>query len=191
MPVEQAVRPRTSTERYGAVAIALHWLLAAAILAAWWIGWDAASLALSPRKLRLVSWHKWLGVSILALSLVRLGWRLAHRPPPPVVTSPVQARLASAVHRALYVLFIAIPLLGWAYSGAAGVPVVFLARIPLPAIAPENELLAAVLGTAHRWGAWTLVALAALHAAAALRHHFVLHDDVLRRMLPSLVRKRT
>src|SRR5574340_841081 len=107
--------------RYTGVAIGLHWLVAVLILGSLGVGAYMAELPLSPTRLKLVNWHKWNGVTILALTLLRLVWRLTHRPPPDVPMPRWQARMAHATHAALYALCLAVPLVGWAYSSADGV----------------------------------------------------------------------
>jgi cytochrome b561 len=176
--------PSTPTERYSATAIALHWLLAAAIFGSLAMGAYMTDLPMSPQRLKLFNWHKWAGVTILLLSAARLLWRLTHRPPADPPMPAWQHRAAQATHRLLYVLFFAVPLAGWAYSSAAGFPVVLYGVLPLPDFVPVSKPLAEVLKEAHGWLAFGLASLVALHIAAALKHHFVDHDGLLRRMWP-------
>jgi cytochrome b561 len=171
--------------RYGAVAIALHWLVAVAVVATFPLGLYVAELPDSPRKLELAAYHKWIGVTVLALMAVRLGWRLAHRPPPLQSAMPVwQRRAAATAHWALYALLVAIPLSGWLYSSAAGVPTVYLGLWRLPDGVGADETLAAALKLAHQTLNFGLLALVIVHVAAALKHHFVDRDGLLARMLP-------
>jgi cytochrome b561 len=175
--------------RYTDVAIALHWLLALAILTSFCVGMYMADLKLSPLRIRLFNWHKWAGISILLLSAVRLAWRVRHAPPPVVdPMSPLQRRLADIAHKAMYALFFIVPLVGWAYSSASGFQVVWFGHIPLPDFVPKDKELADFLEDAHAALAWTLGAIVVLHAAAALEHHFLRRDGVLRRMLPAIRR---
>lgn len=187
-PEPMRCRPRTSS--YTGTAIALHWLLAVLILAGLGLGLGVANLPFSPLRLKLMSWHKWLGVTILLASALRLWWRLGHRPPamsPEVATAmPGWQRLAHrGTHMALYVLFFTVPLLGWAYSSASGVPVVWFGALPLPDLLPVDQALArALLKPLHRYAAYTLAALVLLHVAAALVHQFIHRDGTLARMWP-------
>jgi cytochrome b561 len=174
--------------RYTALAIALHWLLALAIAGALGMGWYLSGMPLSPAKVKLINWHKWAGITILALSLLRLGWRLGHAAPPldaRVLAGmpPWQRSVHHGVLWSLYALFLLVPLLGWAYSSAAGVPVVWFGVLPLPDLLARNKELAdLVLKPLHKTGAYTLAGLALLHTGAALKHHFVNRDGLLLRM---------
>ncbi len=170
--------------RYTGVAIALHWLLALMILVAFGVGLYMSDLPLSPTRIKLFNWHKWAGITILALSVLRLLWRLTHRPPADLPAPRWQQRLAHATHGALYALFFLVPLAGWAYSSAAGFPIVWFGVLPLPDFVSPDKALAEVMKERHEMLAWLLIGLAALHVAAALKHHLVDRDGLLDRMRP-------
>jgi cytochrome b561 len=172
------------TARYHPISMLLHWVLALAILTSLAVGWYMSGLSLSPTKLKLYNWHKWAGMCILILSAARLLWRLTHRPPADPPMPAWQSRAAHATHGALYVLFFAVPLAGWAYSSAAGFPIVLFGVLPLPDWVPVDRELAEQIKPLHKWLAYSLAALVALHVAAAFKHHFVDRDGLLRRMLP-------
>ncbi len=172
------------TPRYDRVAIALHWLLAFMLIGSFSVGLYMHDLPLTPMRLKLFNWHKWAGVTILALSGLRLAWRLTHRPPPDLPMAPWQQRAAHWTHRGLYALFFAVPLAGWAYSSAAGFPVVWFGVLPLPDFVSPDRALAETIKPLHGLLAWTLALLALVHVAAALKHQFVDHDRLLRRMMP-------
>jgi cytochrome b561 len=179
----------SASVRYTHAAIALHWLLALLLVAMFIVGLYMTSLPFSPQRLKLYNWHKWLGVVVLTLSFVRLLWRLTHRPPalPPAVAAAMPAWQQWAhhgTHGLLYVLFFAVPLLGWAYSSAAGFPVVVFGVLPLPDFVPADKALAEFVKPLHKIGAMALAALAVLHVAAALKHQFIDRDGLLARMLP-------
>ncbi|MDH5538120.1 MAG: cytochrome b [Rhizobacter sp.] len=174
-----------SATRYGFTAIALHWLLALAIVGSFSVGVYMAELPVSPLKLKLYNWHKWAGISILTLSALRLLWRLAHRPPPDLPMPRWQQRAAHATHALLYVLFFAVPLAGWAYSSAAGFPVVVFGVLPLPDFVPVSEALADALKLVHKAFAILLGVLVLGHVGAALKHHFLDRDGLLLRMWPA------
>lgn len=177
------------TTRYNTVAIVLHWLLALVILSMFGVGIYMTELPFSPQRLKLYNYHKWAGVTFLALTLLRLLWRVTHRPPtlPNAITRSMpdwQNRAYHATHHLMYLLFFAVPLVGWAYSSAAGFPIVWLGQIPLPDLLQVNKELAELIKPVHKWLALALVALAALHVAAAIKHQLVDRDGLLARMLP-------
>ena len=118
------------------------------------------------------------------LSFVRLAWRITHRPPPDLAMPAWQAKAAHATHHLLYALFFIVPLVGWAYSSAAGFPIVWFGVLPLPDLLPVDKALAEAIKPVHGWLAWTLIALVALHVAAALKHHFIDRDGLIARMWP-------
>jgi cytochrome b561 len=172
------------SERYTGVAIALHWLLALMLLISFSVGLYMADLPFSMARLKLFNWHKWAGVTILALSILRLVWRLTHRPPPAAAGPAWQQAAAHAVHLGLYALFFAVPLVGWAYSSAAGFPIVWFSVLPLPDFVPKDAALAEIIKPWHEILAWAMAALVGLHVAAALKHHFIDRDGLLSRMRP-------
>jgi cytochrome b561 len=174
-------------QRYTGVAIALHWLIAAAILGTFLLGQYMTNLQLSPAKLKLYSYHKWIGVTIFLLVLARLAWRVAHRPPPPPVSMPAwQHSAAGIAHFFLYALTLAIPISGWLMSSASGFQVVYLSVIPIPDLLAKDKDMAEQFKQLHEALNWLMVLVVALHVAAALKHHLFDRDDVLRRMLPFL-----
>lgn len=173
-----------SPVRYTRTAMALHWLLALAILGAFALGLYVADLSPSPERLQLITWHKWAGITILALSGLRLLWRLAHRPPADAPMPAWQLRSAQVMHAALYVLFFAVPLAGWAYSSAAGHPIVWFGVLPLPDFVPVDKALAHDIKELHEALAWALVVIAAVHIVAALKHQFIDRDGLIDRMKP-------
>jgi len=176
------VTPRTSP-RYTTVAIVLHWFLAAAIVLGFLIGLQMSDAPVSPVRVRWINYHKWIGVTILGLSVLRLLWRFGHRPPTlPDSMLPWQRKAYQWVHRAMYLFFFIVPVAGWAYSCADGFHVVYLGLIRLPDLAPKDKALADLLIEVHATLAWTLAVLVGLHVAAALKHHFIDKDGLLRRM---------
>jgi cytochrome b561 len=174
-----AVRPRTYTR----TAIALHWIMTVFVLCNIVLGADMVRLGMTPLKLRLFSYHKWIGITVLGLVLIRGTWRLTHAVPADEPMPRWQRRAAHLAHGLLYALMLAVPLLGWTYSSASGYPVVYLKLWQLPDLVPKNAQLAQVLMSAHIVLAWTLAGVVAVHAAGALKHHFIDRDATLRRML--------
>jgi cytochrome b561 len=171
-----------SPARYTPVAIVLHWLLALAIIGAFCMGVYMSDLPFSPTRLKLYNWHKWAGVTILALSALRLLWRLANRPPAPAPMPAWQARVASGVHLLLYITFFAVPLTGWAMSSAKGYPIVWFGVLPLPDFVPKDHDLGELLEQVHAALAWGLAVLVLAHIGGALKHHFIDRDGLLKRM---------
>jgi cytochrome b561 len=175
---------RNTTVRWGSVAQFLHWLIVALIVTQ-----VILALAASERhgmaKLAMLARHKSVGITILMLALVRLVWRLVNPTPPlPSTLKPYERLLARFTHAALYVLIFAMPITGWIMSSARGFPVSWFSLVQLPDLVAKNRPLYEAMLKTHGALALTLGAVAALHLLAALKHHFVLKDTVLRRMLP-------
>jgi cytochrome b561 len=170
--------------KYGAGARLLHWATALLVIGALAAGWKMVGLPFSPLKVKVFNWHKWLGITVLALTVLRVLWRLAHRPPPPLPMPAWQRKAAHALHGLLYLLLCLQPLVGWANSSAAGIPVVWFGVLPLPDFVPKDHDLAEKLEHLHGLLGLLLAVLVAVHLLAALKHHFIDRDDTLRRMLP-------
>lgn len=173
--------------KYSTTALTLHWLIAILIVCGFTLGLSMVDLPFSPMKLKWYSWHKWIGITVLWLTALRLIWRLTHGAPPLPQSMPSwQRRAAQASHVFLYVLTIVIPISGWIYSSAAGVSVAYLGKVPLPDLVGKDKALAEQLKLLHETLNFTLLALVVLHVGAGLKHYLVDRDDVLQRMLPSL-----
>lgn len=173
---------------YTRTAISLHWLIAALVFAGWGLGWYMHDLPASPSKLQYYSWHKWIGVTVFMLALVRALWRATHAPPPlPATTAPWQVRAARVSHFLFYLLLLALPLSGWLMSSAKGFQTVYLGLVPLPDLLAKDKALGETLEEVHEVLGVALAWLVVLHVAAAAKHHFVDRDQVLRRMLPVLL----
>jgi cytochrome b561 len=174
---------------YTRTAITLHWLMALLVFVTFPVGLVMSEMALSPNKLRLLSYHKWLGVTVFILVMVRLVWRASHKPAPLLVTMPHWQRVAAnAVHVLLYVLLFAIPLSGWLMSSAKGFQTVYLGLLPLPDLLSKDKVLGDALAALHEVLNITLLVLVVAHVAAAVKHQFVDRDGTLARMLPFLDR---
>lgn len=172
--------------RYGDIAQLLHWLIAIMIFVMFGLGWYMTDLETSAQKFALYQIHKGIGVAILGLAVLRLLWRLTHPAPPLPATMAGWERLAaSGTHWVLYALIFAQPLIGILQSNAANFPIVLWGSIQLPALIGQNKALEETLLELHHLGATVMAALILAHAAAALRHHLMLKDDVLRRMIPN------
>ena len=172
--------------RYSRTAILLHWLIAALVLATIPIGWYGATfkgdMAQSATNL-----HKAIGIAILAFTLVRVAWRLGHKPAAlPTSMSLALRRIARATHVLFYFLLLVMPLSGWWMSSAVPDRHPFgfgLFDVPFLPV-PRGWASAGPAHFVHTNLAWLMIALASLHIAAALKHHFVNRDDILARMLP-------
>jgi len=171
-----------AVERYSKGAIALHWLIALALAGEIALGFAMPKDASGFAEYQL---HKSIGITILLLSLVRLGWRFTHVQPVPL-EGGVTGFLAKAVHVGFYAFMIAMPLTGWALvsSDPIDVPTVLFGVVPLPHL-PLGEEWNHLSHEAHEWLAWGGLALFALHVVGALRHHFLLKDGLLARMGPN------
>jgi cytochrome b561 len=180
--------------RYTAVAIALHWLMALGILALVIMGLAMTYIDLPPMRIfQLYQLHKSVGISVLLAAVLRLAWRLKHPAPALPASMPRGERAAAkGGHILLYFCLFALPMTGWALVSVSvlNIPTVLYGVVPWPHLPvlstlPDKAWAEALFKRVHAYGAWALIALVAGHAAAALRHHFVHRDDVLRRMLPA------
>ena len=175
---------RNSAHRYGWVSWSFHWGMALLLLGLVISGYQAEQLPPAAQKAALLWWHKSFGLTALMLVLARLVWRRADQPPAlPEPMSQLRRRLAGISHFLLYALMVIQPLSGMIMSRAAGYPSPFFGLWQVPPLAEKNQALAGVLHEVHEYGWWLLALLATMHLAAALHHHFVLRDGVLRRML--------
>lgn len=172
--------------RYTYTAMLLHWLTALLIISAFVMGLVMTDIpGLTPTKLKYFSWHKWLGVTVLAIAVIRVLWRKANKAPPHPVGMPAwQIRAAEGMHVLLYVLIFAVPISGYLFTLSAGVPVVYLGLFQLPVFMGPNPELKPVLQNVHYVLNMIMAAAVAAHVLAALKHQFIDRDGVLRRMLP-------
>jgi cytochrome b561/polyisoprenoid-binding protein YceI len=177
---------RNTRQRWGHLAQFLHWLIVALIVLQAALGLTGMLLPLGVEKIAVLARHKSIGITILALATLRLIWRWLNPTPllPPNL-EPLERFLAQCTHVALYVLLFAMPLTGWTMSSARGFPVSWFSLFQLPDLVPRSEALYDALVRTHAALAIALACTVTLHIAGALKHHFVLKDDTLRRMLPS------
>lgn len=167
---------------YTRTSVTLHWAMAALILSALFMGWTMTGMDISPARVKTYNYHKWVGVTVLALALVRLAWAITHRAPPLPRMPRWQVIAARAGHGLLYLLMLAVPLSGWIYSNYSGYPVVYLGKLPLPNIVERDRALAGQWVEVHEVLGALLALLVALHVLAALQHQFIAKDGLLRRM---------
>ncbi len=184
-----AASTASAPKRYTLTAVALHWVLALGLVGLFALGLYMHELPFSLQRLKLYNWHKWAGITFLLLSVLRLVWRITHRPPalPSTIEDamPAWQRMAHhGTHHALYLLFFLVPLIGWAYSSAAGFPIVWFGILPLPDFVPADKALAELIKPLHAVSAFALAGLALLHIAAALKHQWIDRDNLVARILP-------
>lgn len=178
-------RLQNSQEAYGIIAQALHWCVAALVFVQIPLGLYAANLPVSLARLQWLSHHKSLGITILALMLARLAWRLFHKPPPLPGTMPRwECRAAHAMHWALYLFALLAMLAGWLYASAAGLSVNWFGLALIPDLIAKNAGIAPLFRELHHVLVALLVLLLIVHIGAALRHAYLLRDNVMQRMLP-------
>ncbi len=176
---------RNSLQRWGSFAQLLHWVIVALIALQVTLALIADDLPLGMKKLAMLARHKSVGITILGLAAIRLIWRWTNPTPAlPETLKPYERVLAHVTHAALYLLLFAMPLSGWLMSSARGFPVSWFGLVQLPDLVPKSKPLYEALLQTHDLLALALGAVVLLHVAAALKHHYVLKDDVLRRMLP-------
>jgi cytochrome b561 len=170
---------------WSAPAKLFHWLIALLIFIQIALGLAAVNWPLSPTKLNLFFWHKSIGVTVLGLVVLRLLWRFSSSTPALPADLPAwEQRAAHASHFLLYVTMAGLPVSGWVLSSASGVPFQVFGTLPLPAIASVDKETAEFAKHVHHAFAFLLVPLLIAHIGAALRHHYVRRNDILRRMLP-------
>jgi len=176
---------RNTADNYGALAKFLHWTIVILIIAQYVIIEAAEELPDGLEKLTMITRHKSIGILVLALALVRIGWKLANKGQPAPVPMPRPQRIAAAAgHGLLYLLILAQPISGWMMSSAANYPVTFFGWFELPALVAANEDMHEFYEEVHEFLFTALLVVTVVHVLAALYHHFVQKDDTLRRMLP-------
>jgi len=175
----------TRTDHYPAASKWLHWLIAACVLITAPVAIAMTRMAEGPSQDALYNFHKSLGVTIFVLMLLRLANRLiAGAPVADPGILPWQKTVSSIVHASLYVLLLAMPIVGYFANSLFGAPTLFVGLFDLPPIVAKNEPLATQFFTVHRWSGYLLIAIVLTHIAAALYHAFIRRDEVLKRMLP-------
>ena len=176
---------KNTRDQWGSISKLLHWLVVLLILAMAWIGLTMGDLPNGPDKIATYALHKSIGITILVLVLLRLGWRLYAGAPAPVPGTPSwQDKIASLTHWALYALLLAMPISGWVLNSSSGFPLQWFGLFNVPAITGKDEGLHELAEQAHELLFWILVALVVAHAAAAFYHHLFQRDATLARMLP-------
>jgi cytochrome b561 len=175
---------RNTAETYGSLSKFLHWAIVLLIVPQYFLAEAAEELPNGLEKLQVMTWHKSLGMLVLMLALVRIAWKIMNKGAPGPIGNDWQRKAAAAGHGLLYLLILAQPLSGWIVSSTGNNPVTLFGWFQFPALVGENHDLHEVMEEVHEVLFFALLTVAVIHVAAALYHHFVLKDGVLRRMLP-------
>ena len=176
----------TAPIRYAPPAIALHWLMACLIVAAYFMGLSIDDIPVGPDRIFVVTWHKWIGVTVALLWFARVAVRAAYPIPALPASSPAwQNTAANLTHIALYALMIAIPVSGWLMSSAKGYTTTFFGFFDLPNLLEKDKALGHTLKEVHELCANTLMILVVAHIGAALKHQLIDKDNLLDRMRPA------
>jgi len=192
-----AVAAGGGRSRYSAVAIALHWIIALIIVGNLIGGLnldyflDNPDPAMKQLGFTIIGVHKSLGLTVILLTLVRIGWRIANPPPPlPGHMTATETILAKVTHYGFYALMLLMPLSGWAMSSTGKVqyPILWFGLFEVPKL-PLPKSLGGVFRESHEILGWIIIAMLALHVLAALKHHWFDRDNVLARMLPLIDRR--
>lgn len=174
---------KNSLTNFGIVAILFHWIMAVLIIGLLILGLYMVPLPWSPAKLKFYGWHKEYGFLVLFLIIFRLLWRISNKMPE--LALPWLEQLAArSMHWAFYAFMFAMPISGWLITSAAGLPASFFGLFTLPNVVAPDESKRMLFELIHQWLAYALIVALSLHTAAALKHHFINRDNILRRMLP-------
>lgn len=176
---------KNSQQQFGGVAQLFHWAVVVLIITQFVLANKADDLPLGIAKIATLAQHKSVGMTIFALAILRLLWRFMNPVPAMPVSTPSWQRVAAHIsHGALYALIMITPLFGWLMSSARNFPVSWFGIFTFPDLIEPNRERYEFFHEAHEWLAYSIFAIAVLHALAALKHHFLDRDNVLRRMLP-------
>ncbi len=174
---------KNSSTHFGMVTIILHWVIALLIIGLLALGLYMVSLPWNPQRLKFYGWHKEYGLLVLFLAVFRIIWRLSNEQPE--LALPLLEKIAArSMHWAFYVFMFAMPITGWLITSAAGLPASFFGLFTLPNLIAPDESKRVLFEWVHEWLGYALIAAIFMHTAAALKHHFINKDDILRRMFP-------
>ena len=178
----------SNSSAYHPVSKSFHWAVALLLLCQIPLGFYMEGLALSPDKLEAYALHKSVGLTIWAAMILRVAWRLIQgRPPMPADMSRVVRILAKAAHVLMYLLLLLMPMSGWLVSSAANMAPSWFGFFQLPLIVEPDPQRAEDFAEMHEIQAFILITLIVLHIGAAVYHHLLRKDGVLRNMLPGFV----
>lgn len=172
-----------TNDHFGLITILLHWIMAVLLIGLVIMGLYMTWIPWSTTKLELYGWHKEYGILALFLVILRIIWRIQNVLPS-LSSLPTWEKIAArTVHVIFYLLMIVIPITGWLITSAAGLPVSFFGLFVLPNLVSSNQENIALFETIHEWLNYGLIAIFCLHVSAALKHHFINKDDILRRII--------
>jgi cytochrome b561 len=174
---------KNTKDSFGIISIAIHWLMALLIIGLLVEGLYMTRISISVQKLKLYGLHKEFGVLVLMLVIVRLIWRIANTNPSLDSLIYLERLAARSMHIAFYILMFLLPITGWIISSAAGLPVSFFGLFLLPDLVHPDAYVQQLFTEIHQWLAYALILAISGHVAAALKHHFIDKDTILKRML--------
>lgn len=174
---------KNSSTHFGIVTIVFHWVIALLIIGLLALGLYMVSIPWNAQRLKYYGWHKEYGLLVLFLAILRIIWRIANENPE--LNLPWLEKIAArSMHRAFYLFMFAMPITGWLITSAAGLPASFFGLFTLPDLITPDESNRVLFEWIHKWLGYALIAAICLHVAAALKHHFINKDDILRRIFP-------
>jgi len=174
---------KNTENRFGIITIVLHWLMAAMMVGLTALGLYMVRIPISAQKLQFYGWHKEWGMLALMLIIVRLTWRIRNINPALDAIPAWEEFAARAVHWTFYFFMFALPLTGWLITSSADLPVSFFGLFIFPNLIVGNEANRLLFSKIHEWLGYVLIATFCMHTGAALKHHFINKDNILRRML--------
>jgi cytochrome b561 len=174
---------KNTNDHFGVITIFLHWIMAILLIGLVIMGLYMTWIPWSTTKLQLFGWHKEYGILALFLVTLRIIWRIQNVLPALSSLPTVERIAARTVHWTFYLLMFAIPLTGWLITSAAGLPVSFFGLFVLPNLVSSNQETMLLFENIHKWLNYGLIAIFCLHVSAALKHHFINKDDILRRII--------
>ncbi|HET9031905.1 MAG TPA: cytochrome b [Dokdonella sp.] len=175
---------KSSDTRWGSIAQWLHWLMALAIIGNGILGLIMVDMSRGMTKLNVFAIHKSIGLTVLALLILRVCWRMLDRKPRDEPMPRWQRLAAHATHAVLYLFMLAIPLSGWTYNSAHGNPLQWFKLFNLPALMERNDAISDLARDTHEVLFWILLLILVAHVGGALVHHVFTRDNTLLRMLP-------
>jgi cytochrome b561 len=181
---ERPMAWKSTIDAWGSVTKTLHWLIATLVVVMACVGWYMKGLPNTPDKVAIYALHKSTGLTVLTLMLIRIGWRWYEglRPQPPSGMPRWQQTAANATHVLLYFALLAMPVSGWLFNSASNFALRWYGLFSVPALSGPDPALKAFAGATHLFVFWLIALLLLLHVGAALQHHYVERDEVLRRM---------